>query len=988
MNIVDLSKILEEKYVNLKEVENISLLEEMQDSYLLGKDESIIGLHLKNVDISDISESIFGIESLLFLKLENVNFKEIEHIKFLCNDLQSLDLSYNVLKELPKEIIELKNLQSLNLYGNELKELPKEIIELKNLQSLDLSRNELKELPKEIIELKNLQSLDLSENGLKELPKEIIELKNLQSLNLYGNELKELPKEIIELKNLQSLNLSENGLKELPKEIIELKNLQSLNLYGNELKELPKEIIELKNLQSLNLSENGLKELPKEVFKLSRLSTFLLNSFSQNTNIIKTIPYEFINLSVLNRFELDENHLDSFYMTAYKGGLENLKNSIKQKIEQGVEKLYEAKLLFVGEPGAGKTSLMQKILDKDYILTTKDNTEPTIGIDIKEHTFKYTQDESINFRANMWDFGGQQVQYMSHQFFLTPNSLYVLVGDDRDQRTDFDYWFHIINLLSDDSPILVVLNEVGHESITNFDLKAFQEKFETHLIEQESIDLSKMRDGRYEVVKGKIENMLCNLSHIGEELPARWVEIRKDLNDLSKSNYFITYEKFEEITTKYKLTAEDTKTLSKHFHYVGIFLHYSEDIHGLANTIFLNSEWVMDAVYSVLSNQEVKMNNGKFTKEWLFEFWQNHKNSYSDDIKNKLLTLMLKDKFAICYKLDSIEAYISPQLLPSKLDYNYDWDYKNNLFYRFRYQFMPRGIVSMLIVRLHKIIYEDNGIDIVWKKGTVFEDGGVRAKVEEKVTEDGLKVIDISIIGDRIGSQNLLFKIKNEIESIQDKLFQNINYDEMIPCCCSECVGSEKPEYFKFSKLKNFVTKNKFSVECDSSTERVLIDKLLGNVVSKNEDGKGAELFKMIKEAGGLHIYNSSNSSTNITDSFKQNQHIEITISQSINEVTGALASLKRKVDNADDKEEISDIIDGFRELGDKPTKEKIVDSGLMSDIKGLLEGFDKKMQDTGEVISKTSKAIKSAKSLGRTYNELASLCGLPNIPTFLVKDS
>jgi len=45
MNIVDLSKILEEKYVNLKEVENISLF--------------------KNVDILNISESIFGIESLL-----------------------------------------------------------------------------------------------------------------------------------------------------------------------------------------------------------------------------------------------------------------------------------------------------------------------------------------------------------------------------------------------------------------------------------------------------------------------------------------------------------------------------------------------------------------------------------------------------------------------------------------------------------------------------------------------------------------------------------------------------------------------------------------------------------------------------------------------------------------------------------------------------------------------------------------------------------
>ena len=32
---------------------------------------------------------------------------------------------------------------------------------------------------------------------------------------------------------------------------------------------------------------------------------------------------------------------------------------------------------------------------------------------------------------NIWDFGGQEIYYATHQFFLTKRSLYVLVIDNR-----------------------------------------------------------------------------------------------------------------------------------------------------------------------------------------------------------------------------------------------------------------------------------------------------------------------------------------------------------------------------------------------------------------------------------------------------------------------------------------------------------------------------------------------------------------------------
>src|SRR5689334_14345811 len=95
--------------------------------------------------------------------------------------------------------------------------------------------------------------------------------------------------------------------------------------------------------------------------------------------------------------------------------IESLFRYYEQLEREGVDHLYEAKLLLVGEGGAGKTSFARKIRDINYNL--RDNEKTTEGIDVVQWSFPLENGQQ--FRINIWDFGGQEIYHATHQYFLT-----------------------------------------------------------------------------------------------------------------------------------------------------------------------------------------------------------------------------------------------------------------------------------------------------------------------------------------------------------------------------------------------------------------------------------------------------------------------------------------------------------------------------------------------------------------------------------------
>jgi internalin A len=731
------------------------------------------------------------------------------------NHSLSLDLGNSGLTRLPKELAELPWLEKLILcdsYHNYLAN--DDEWNHFNTSNVGGRYNNIESIQPEIlhklVNLKELyingrgQNLDKSELATLDLaPLEF--LIKLETLDISSRKIKNLDA-ITKLVNLQRLEI---GRIAIPSKV-NLSKIRGLKILGAESingQSLIEDLEDLENLEQLFIDGS-------EIIDFSFLKKFkhLRWLSCNNTQISDLSPLK--DLVKLKLVTVTSSPIVNPPKEILVDGIEAVQNFFKQIEDQdGTVPLYEAKLIMVGEPGAGKTTLAEKLWDENHIVLSDDpHKKSTLGINVKPNwRFNDCKRPNEQFVSHIWDFGGQEIQYMTHQFFLTPDSLYVLVADDRKQHTLFPYWFEVIHLLGKDdgghySPIIVVLNERNHKSITNFDINEYRKKYPNTRIDVLEVDLSDAELDRFRTVRDKIQHSLCYLDHVGRPLPRTWSPIRHAILELSNSQNHMTEQEFADMCARFHVfRKEDRKLISTYLHRLGIILHFQSDI-SLANFIIINPTWALKAVYAILENKDVEKRNGEFSDADLDMYWKD----LSIEERGKILGLMRKDSFEICYPVND-NSYIAPQLLP-KIRPEFKWNSKESLKCHFFYRFMPKGIMTRLIVRKHQYLANDWQ---VWARGAMFRRFECDILVTEEETErNGLIAIEIN--GKAINRIRALNFIRNEVEEIHSKWFPNIPYEERAPCNCSDCLNAETPTFFSWEKLMQRLIQNRETIECDN----------------------------------------------------------------------------------------------------------------------------------------------------------------------------
>ncbi len=499
-------------------------------------------------------------------------------------------------------------------------------------------------LAEKLLSLPNLTRLALASTQIGDSGARALgQLTNLTTLDLGGNQIGDTgAKALEEMKSLRTLGLAGTQIGDAGARALgQLTNLTWLDLVYNQIGDMgAKALGSLANLTTLVLSKTEVTDLSsfKILFERGITAKWETGGIWKNGVFVEDCPLIHPPPEIV------------------KQGHEAVLNYFREIEGQGVDRLYEAKMLIVGEGRAGKTSLLRRLYQPDQPLPDEDET--TKGIDIHRHDFPLANGRM--FRLNVWDFGGQQIYHATHQFFLTKNSLYILLDDtakDHKSMTDegFRYWLEVIELLSDQSPVLIFQNEKGGRSkaIDQAGIKGrfpnVKDVYRGNLVNPDSVI----------ALSGAIEHFVQHLPHIGEEVPARWVTIRQAIEQTAKQNPYIRQEDFFTIYGQH-LDFDLTKALhlSRYLHDLGVFLHFQND-RLLRRTVILQNTWATEAVFRILDDPTVVGHLGRFTLADCERVW-----ATSEYVSMHPELLALMEKFELCYALrDQEDTWLAPQLL-------------------------------------------------------------------------------------------------------------------------------------------------------------------------------------------------------------------------------------------------------------------------------------------------------------------------------------
>jgi small GTP-binding protein len=820
----------------------------VSDGRFLEKLTSLTTLDLRYNQLSD-GRFLEKLTSLTTLYLSSNKISDGRFLEKLTS-LTSLDLSSNKISD-GRFLEKLISLTTLYLRDNQISDgrfLEKFI----SLTTLDLSFNQINDgcflekltslttlyLPSNQIsdgrfleKLTNLTTLDLSFNKIKDYSF-LEKLTSLTTLYLRSNQNSN-GRFLEKLTNLTTLDLSFNKINDYSF-LEKLISLTTLYLRSNQISN-GRFLEKLTSLTTIDLSDNQLSDLgPLLNFIQAKKMKLVWNEWG---------------LTSFGEINVLDNPFSNPPLEIVKAGNEAIFRyfeKFKNRASEEIRFVDEAKVLLIGQPRAGKTTLRKKLYAVESDMPKDEETTRGIDIQCLDFTFADAEKRIRTFKFNVWDFGGQEIYHATHRFFLTTRSLYIAVvnTDVNDKQNDLDYWLHIVELLGGSSPILMVQNQKNNRKIEVS--KNLKGRFE-HLLKKEyKLDLSKLNPNEaifeqerlddFRQFEEELRVMLRHMPQTSIRVTQEELFVREAIAERGKTEPVISKEDFFNLCGEKGL---HDPALQKDFlrllHELGALLHFEKNEH-LERVVILQNKWATDAVFKILDAPKIALQNGLFTKRDSEIVWD------SPEYRGKEVELRaLMREFKLCYQIGETDRFIAPQLLSPNPPKHYQWNTtESDLRMVVEYEFMPRGIMTQFIVEMHREIADEQ--QLVWQTGMVVQPKDLTETRAEASESYDNRRIEITVQGPYAGI--LLQRLVDALRKIHDS-YQNLEPDELLPCICPKCqpLLPEQRHHFKYKSLLNSLYINHVDEkQCDKSDLPVPIEKILGQAgFGKKEQTRDAQ---------------------------------------------------------------------------------------------------------------------------------------------------
>jgi internalin A len=198
--------------------------------------------------------------------------------------------------------------------------------------------------------------------------------------------------------------------------------------------------------------------------------------------------------------------------------------------------LNEARVLFIGPPGAGKTSLVHRLKDNSYI----ENRPTTLTVE--------THAIPLGARtAHLWDFGGQDFMHATHPLFFSARCVYVLVLNVRHtyEQNRVEYWLRTIRAFGGDAPIIVVGNHAdaqGH--LLDLPQNRLRRDFPNILA---FVQTSAAENTGIDELRAALEQAVESLPHVRVCFAAPHLRVKEALEQEKTRRNIIPYERYAEL---------------------------------------------------------------------------------------------------------------------------------------------------------------------------------------------------------------------------------------------------------------------------------------------------------------------------------------------------------------------------------------------------------------------------------------------------------
>ncbi|MFN0035215.1 MAG: COR domain-containing protein [Saprospiraceae bacterium] len=775
-------------------------------------------------------------------------------------DARSLDLGRCDMTEVPKEIGECMWLEELWLNGNEKLRSLSPLANLTNLNRLACPSTQVSDLSplanltklnslycyltqvsdlSPLANLTNLNALECRSTQVSDLSP-LANLTNLNTLSCYSTQVSDLSP-LANLTNLNSLYCSSTQVSDLSP-LANLTNLNMLSCHSTQVSDLSP-LANLTNLNTLFCNSTQVSDL-SPLANLTNLNTLSCDSTQVSdlspilSLIEKGVPVKWKTL--YEHYEEDTSNWQERPAICVKDcPLNNPSVEVVQlgnpailryfdRIRHGAKEMYlrEAKVVLVGEGGTGKTTLRCKL--HNHAAKMPGKNARTRGIDVEPYPFEHN---GHAYTAYLWDFGGQDIYYAVHRFFMSESAVYVLMAQSRTDTHNFEYWLPNIQLFAGpESPVLVFKNLMGGFKGDNMSLADYRGRFN---IPEDLFELNlseKSKPALLDAFKKKLHHHIAELPHLRKPIFEHELDVRDHLRTLREPH--IAFGVFAAICRKFGVgleKEEDISILARYLHNLGILLWYHERPF-LKDIVILQPTWATGAVYKIIDDKRIADDNGHFEQKDLDRLWATQ--AYKG-MHRELLELM--KAFKLCYARKDGPGYIVPSRLTAEQPaIARDWASAGSVNLVYKYAFMPRGLVNQLTAELHEYIRSD---DHAWNRGVVlhYDELDARARIKEDVFGQ-----EITISASGAAAREFLVLIKREMENLH-KDYPGIDPEIRIPCICQRCLAASKPEYYPYKKVLDWVRENPNKVvRCNEGEEDFPAQRLLqniGEVVRKYPEG-------------------------------------------------------------------------------------------------------------------------------------------------------